>query len=217
MKHPAKAITLAALILTGLPAAATDPSPIERRIDMLRWQERIFKNSTTYRSVMLNQERVLRAEADGSASALYQTLNIDLNETPYLHWRWRIERTFGSDIDERSHDGDDYPVRVYLIRNGGLAFWRTKAINYVWSSGNPAGTHWDNPYAGRSVQMWAVNSGDADVGEWLSHTRDIRADWRAAFGEEIDSLDGLAVMTDSDNTGIIMRAWYADIRFSSSP
>lgn len=217
MKHPAKAIALTALILTGLPAAATDPLPVERRIDMLRWQERIFKNSTTYRSVMLNQERVLRAEADGTASALYQTIKVNLNETPYLHWRWRIERTFGPDIDERSQQGDDYAARVYLIRNGGLAFWRTKAINYVWSSGNPAGTHWDNPYAGGNVQMWAMNSGDDEAGDWHSHTRDIRADWREAFGEDIDSLDGLAVMTDSDNTGMMVRAWYADIRFSASP
>lgn len=216
MKHPAKAIVLTSLILTGLPAAATDAAPGERRIDMLRWQERIFKDSTTYRSVLLNDERVLRAEADDSASALYQTLNIDLNETPYLHWRWRIERTFGSEIDERSRDGDDYAARVYLIRSGGLAFWRTKAINYVWSSGNPAETHWDNPYAGSNVQMWAVNSGDDEAGEWHDHTRDIRADWLEAFGEEIDSLDGLAIMTDTDNTGGMMRAWYADIRFSAS-
>ncbi|MES3008673.1 MAG: DUF3047 domain-containing protein [Pseudomonadota bacterium] len=218
MKPYVKAIALSAAVMAvPAPAFATDAEPMVRPVDMMRWQERIFRNSTVYRSVVLDGERVLRGEADDSASALYQTQRINLTETPYLHWRWRVERTLGSEIDERSKNGDDYAARVYVIRDGGLTFWRPKSISYVWSSNIPAGTHWANPYGGENVHMWALDSGNAKAGEWSSHVRDIRADWLEAFGEDIRSLDGLAVMVDTDNSGLTSRSWFADILFSSKP
>src|SRR5690606_4765610 len=225
MKKLTKAIILSgALTLIQAPVAisAEAAEPIgdpaySRAVNMMRWQERIFKNSTTYRSVILGGERVLRGEAEGSASALYQNHDINLRRTPYIHWRWRIDNTLDLELNEREKDGDDYVARLYVVRNGGLAFWRTKAIIYVWSNNQPVGTTWENPYAGPEVRMWAVDSGGDHVGQWREHVRDIRADWLKAFGEEIDSLDSLALMTDTDNSGLFARAWYADIRFSSQP
>ena len=181
------------------------------------WQERKFNGHTEYRLVELDSEQVLEARAEGTASAKYRELEIDLAQTPYLHWRWRIEATLGPDIDERSKAGDDYPARIYVVRRGGLAFWRTRALNYVWSSTQPEGARWPNAYAGENVQLVAVNSGDQQAGEWVSHSRDLRADWLEAFGEAIDSLDGIALMTDADDTGGTARAWYAEIRLSGSP
>jgi len=181
------------------------------------WEERSFSGETRYRAVELDNRAVLEAVADDSASALYREIEIDLESTPCLHWTWRIEAPLGRDVDERSKAGDDYPARLYVVRRGGLAFWRTRALNYVWSSAQPVGTRWDNAYAGENARMWALDSGAAEAGEWVSHVRDVRADWRAAFGEDIDSLDGVAVMTDTDDTGGAARAWYADIRFSAYP
>jgi hypothetical protein len=181
------------------------------------WRQRSFKGETVYQVVELDGEMVLEAHAEGTASALYRSMSIDLNKTPYLHWRWRIEKTFGDEIDERTRSGDDYPARIYVVRRGGLAFWRTWAVNYVWSSGQPAGERWPNAYAGDNVQMWALDSGGARAGEWVSHVRDVRADFKAALGMDIDKLDGIALMSDADDTGGSARAWYGEIRFSDSP
>jgi hypothetical protein len=180
------------------------------------WERRSFQGETSYRIVERDGITALEATADGSASALYRRLTIDLRQTPWLHWRWKVAATFGPDLDERAREGDDYPARIYVVRRGGLAFWRTRALNYVWASARPIGDRWPNAYAGRNVQMWALDSGEARVGQWVSHSRDLRADWRAAFGEDIVTLDGLALMTDADDTGGSARAWYADIHFSSS-
>ncbi len=177
------------------------------------WAERSFAGNTTYSIVTLDGKEVLQAEASGTASALYRETRIDLQQTPFLQWSWRIENTFGPAINEQSKPGDDYPARIYVVRRGGLAFWRTKTINYVWSSSSPANQRWDNAYAGKNAQMWALNSGDNQAGEWITHTRDIRADWREAFGENIDSLDGIAVMTDADDSGASVRSWYAGLSF----
>ncbi|NGX15437.1 DUF3047 domain-containing protein [Wenzhouxiangella sp. XN24] len=179
------------------------------------WEERSFSGETRYRVVELDNRAALEAIADDSASALYREIEIDLKNTPCLHWTWRIEAPLGSDTDERSKAGDDYPARLYVVRRGGLAFWRTRALNYVWSSNQPVGSRWDNAYAGENARMWALDSGATKAGEWVSHVRDVRADWRAAFGEDIDTLDGVAVMTDADDTGGAARAWYADIRLSA--
>lgn len=179
------------------------------------WEERQFSGETRYDVVQLGERTVVEAVADASASALYREIEIDLKSTPYLHWTWRIEAPLGADTDERSKAGDDYPARLYVVRDGGLAFWRTRALNYVWSSAQPVGTRWDNAYAGGNARMWALDSGPEKAGEWVSHVRDVRADWLAAFGEDIDTLDGVALMTDTDDTGGVARAWYAEIRFSA--
>ena len=179
-----------------------------------QWETREFSGETRYGVVQLDQRMALEAVADDSASALYREIEIDLEDTPCLHWTWRIELPFGEEIDERSKQGDDYPARVYVVRRGGLAFWRIRALNYVWSSAQPVGARWDNAYAGEHAQMWALNSGAERAGEWVAHARDVRADWRTAFGEDIGTLDGVAVMTDADDTGGSVRAWYADIRFT---
>jgi len=180
------------------------------------WEERSFVGNTDYRVVRTDGQAAVRAEADGTASALYRRTEIDLAETPFLHWRWRVQGTYGNSIDETAKTGDDYPARIYVVRRGGLAFWRTRALNYVWSSAQPVGSRWPNAYAGDNVQMLAVNAGAAKAGEWVGHVRDVRADWREAFGEEIDSLDGIAIMTDADDAGGSMTAWYADIRFTAA-
>jgi len=201
--------------ITRIIAAENDAATVP--IDMMRWEERIFKGSTRYRSVMLEDEKVLRAEARGSASALYQEHRIDLQQTPYLHWRWLIDETLEGSVNEQTKAGDDYVARLYVIQSGGLAFWRSKALNYVWTTGQAEGSRWNNAFGGGNVKMWSLNSGDEQAGLWQSHTRDIRADWLEVFGEDIDYIDGIAVMTDTDNTGQLATAWYADIVFSSEP
>lgn len=215
--RPASRLRLAAaaLAFAGCLAAAAQQTVIgDFSAGLEGWEERSFVGNTDYEVVRLDGVDAVRAAADGTASALYRRIEIDLESTPYLVWRWRVGGTYG-DIDETEKSGDDYPARVYVVRRGGLAFWRTRALNYVWSSAQPAGSRWPNAYAGDNVQMLAVDAGEAKAGEWVSHVRDVRADWRAAFGEEIETLDGVAIMTDADDAGGSVRAWYADIRFTS--
>lgn len=216
MKPLSKAIASAFLGLFTHEVLAQD-TPVVHAIDMLHWQERIFSTTTEYRGVLLDGERVVRARADDSASALYQRRRIDLDRTPYLQWRWRIERTLGPGINERTAQGDDFPARIYVVRNGGLSFWRARVLNYVWSNSQPVGAQWSSPLAGFDTQMIAVDTGDQGAGQWQLHSRDIRADWLAAFGEELDRIDAVAIMTDTDNTGAALQAWYADIVFSAQP
>lgn len=212
-----KAIAGAALVLCSQGVTAQDARPAEVLIDMLHWEERILSSTTEYRGVIVDGERVVRARAEGTASALYQRRRVNLERTPYLQWRWRIDNTLGPTHPELTRNGDDFPARLYVMRTGGLQFWQSRVLIYVWASNQPAGSHWISPIAGSNTRMFAVDSGDALAGQWRTHSRDVRADWLAAFGEELDRVDAVAIMTDADNSDSFLQAWYADILFSARP
>jgi hypothetical protein len=82
--------------------------------------------------------------------------------------------------DERTRAGDDYPARVYVVFSGGAAFWRTRAINYVWSNNQPIKSNWPNAYT-KNAQMIAVQSGTEHLGQWVEERRDVLADYRACL------------------------------------
>ncbi len=210
----AKAIALILLPIAALQAMAQSRILAPNNWGIASWELRSFLGETVYRVVTLDDEVVLQADSNASASAMFSEQRVDLNATPLLQWRWRTDSALGTEVDETFKSGDDYAARIYVVRKGGLAFWRTKALNYVWASKQAVGSRWPNPFAGNNVQMLAVDSGSTELGQWRHHVRDIKADWLAAFGETIDSLDGIAIMTDTDNSGLAIKSWYADVRFT---
>lgn len=183
--------------------------------DFANWNERSFNGNTQYTLDSTENGNTLQADANGTASAFYRQGRIDLSATPCLHWRWQISQSAPQDLDERTRAGDDYAARVYVVRRGGLAFWRAKTINYIWSASEPVNNRWPNAYAGNNAQMWVVNSGNTLAAQWVTHVRDIQADWLDAFGETINHLDGIAVMTDGDDSGSQLSASYATLRFTA--
>ncbi|HXH03815.1 MAG TPA: DUF3047 domain-containing protein [Candidatus Competibacteraceae bacterium] len=211
MKRPALL-----LLLLPLLASASERVPVGEfaagRLDGWRPQTFRDKAETRYRLEEVDGRRALRAEANSSASGLIRELPVDLSRTPYLHWSWRIERSLAG-LDERRKGGDDFPVRVYVVAKG-LLFWQTRSLLYVWSGSQPAGSQWANPYTG-NARMIALRSGDGEAGRWLEERRDVRADWRQAFGEDITRLDGVAIMTDGDDSRRHSLGWYGDIYFAS--
>lgn len=177
------------------------------------WEHHRFAGETRYRLMVEDDEDMVCADADAAASGLFREVEVDLERTPYLRWRWRIDNVYRGN-DERSKAGDDYPARVYVVRKGGLAVWNTRAMNYVWSSNQPEGSAWRNAYTDRA-QMVAVRSGADQAGIWRNERRNVREDFSRFFGEDVRSVDVVAIMSDADNTGGHASACYADIRFTT--
>ena len=162
--------------------------------DLSGWEEKSFKGNSQYEFVSFktvnsnNMEssaplgKVLRAHTQGKASGLFKEVKINLNETPYLNWSWQVNNLYKGN-DERSKEGDDYPARIYVVVSGGIFFWNTKAVNYVWSSHQPVGSEWPNAYTG-NAKMLAVRSGNNKIGQWVSEHRNIREDFNKLFGDD---------------------------------
>lgn len=205
---------LCSLLLLTLPLQAETIALSQFATEGLSgWSEKSFDGQTQYTIVERNGDKVLLAESNNSASALYKETRIDLEKTPYLNWSWLVVKHLG-DINERQQEGDDYPARVYVVISGGIFFWKTRAINYVWSSNQPEGTLWPNAYTD-NARMMALESGSAFLGQWRTEKRNIRADLRQQFGEDLRYIDGIAVMTDTDNSHGQALSYYRNLFFSS--
>lgn len=179
------------------------------------WQRREFVGAARYNAGDGGRPSI-DAVAEASASALYREIEVDLTRTPYLQWSWRVDRLPDIAAPETEKAGDDYGARVYVVHEGWFGKLSANALNYVWSQGQAAGSRWPNAFTGRAM-MWSLQRGPRHTGEWISYTRDVRADWRTAFGENVDRIDGVALMTDADNSGSRAAASYGVIRFCATP
>jgi hypothetical protein len=211
------AVGLAGALLTTVAMAAP---ATEHRIGMFApgaladWEHKSFKGKTQYRLVGQGATRALEATCDATASAIARRTSVDLSKTPILRWQWRVDHIYAG-LDGTTKGGDDYAARVYVIHDGGLLPWRTRAINYVWANSQPRGHHWPNAFTDKAM-MVAVQSGPpADPTRWISESRNVREDFKRYYGLDLEQLDGVALMTDCDNSGRKGRAYYRDIRFTS--
>jgi hypothetical protein len=178
------------------------------------WEEKSFSGKTEYQLVKEGDVTVLKATSQAAASGLFKKKRIDLQQTPYLNWRWRVDKPLHS-LAEKTKSGDDYGARIYVVIDGGLFFWNTKAINYVWASAVPTGENWPNAFAGKSAMMVALRSATDKTATWYQEKRNVYADLKEFFGPEVRYIDAVAIMTDTDNSGQKTTAQYGDIFFTS--
>ncbi len=181
--------------------------------DLSGWLSKVFSGKTRYVFERQDGQIALRADSHATASGLYRITDIDLSRTPILNWEWKIANILTGN-DERTRAGDDYPARIYVVFSGGVRFWQTRAINYIWSNQWPVDESWLNAYT-ENAGMIVVESGSADVGVWKKERRDVYVDYKRLFGEEPGHVNAVAIMTDTDNTGRVAKAWYGDIWFTS--
>jgi hypothetical protein len=208
-----KRLLLTMLLFPAVVAMAQKPLGRFSESGLEGWQQKRFDGATRYRLVDPALGRV-EAVSEASASALYLPRKVDLEKTPWLNWSW--QKRVGIDPgDENARSGDDFVARVYVVKRGGLLFWKTLAINYVWSARHRKGEQWDNPFAGRNARMLALRDGDDPSGRWFREKRNVRDDFRELFGKELRYIDGIAIMTDSDNSRGRAEALYGDLYFTA--
>ncbi|HEC12792.1 MAG TPA: DUF3047 domain-containing protein [Acidiferrobacteraceae bacterium] len=205
------ALSIVAVVLNA--HAGSDVQPVLDLPDISQWERQEFKGITRYEIKTSGNRVYLHATSNGTASGLVRKISVDLAKTPYINWSWRVNQVF-SGIDETHREGDDYPARIYIVISGGLFFWRTRAINYVWASQQPIGSVWPNAYAHQAT-MIAIRSGSTNTGSWVEEKRNVLEDVKRYIGEDVMRIDAVAIMTDTDNTGKSGSADYGNIYFSS--
>ncbi|MCP5245089.1 MAG: DUF3047 domain-containing protein [Burkholderiales bacterium] len=181
--------------------------------DLNEWQSKVFSGQTIYTLTENDGKTVLHAHSNATASGLYREISIDLDQTPILNWSWKVDQVLAGN-NEQTRAGDDYPARVYVVFSDGLMFWRTRAINYVWSNTQPVNSNWFNAFTS-NAGMIAVQSGVDQTGNWITESRNVLTDYRRLFNDEPGRVNAVAIMTDTDNTRSTASAWYGDIWFSA--
>ena len=179
------------------------------------WNEKEFNGLTVYSFVKDGESSILKAQSSKTASGLFKEQTINISEYPFLNWRWKTTTRLKV-TDEKTKAGDDYSARIYIIKDGGFFFWNTKALNYVWSRYEKKETVWPNAYAPDNAMMIAVRSGNDPLNTWFNEKRDLAKDYELAFGENIDEIDGIAIMTDTDDSQDETLSFFGDIYFSKN-
>jgi hypothetical protein len=197
------------------------------------WEPLVFKKidqHTRYELVTDDGDVVVKAVSTAAASGLIRKIRIDPMEYPLVEWRWKVSNTLQKG-DVTKKKGDDYPARIYITfvydpsklsfmdrikyKTAKLMYGEyppTGAINYIWGNHASIDTMVPNPYTSR-VMMIAVESGDERTNQWVTQKRNLLEDYRNAFHTDPPPISGVAIMTDTDNTGEAATALYGDIIF----
>jgi len=208
-------VTVLALVSPALASATTLHMGEFSKGSLSGWKEKEFEGKTQYSFVFDKQikQQVLKAESNAGASGLFREQRIDLSKTPYLNWSWKTSSYFPN-INENEKAGDDFTARIYVVVDGGYFFWKTIALNYVWSSSHNTGEKWDNPFTSNAT-MYAVDSGMENLGVWQHYKRNIKEDLKNIVGKDEQYIDAIAIMTDTDNAGLSATTYFGDIFFTS--
>ena len=180
--------------------------------DLSGWENKSFEGKTEYAIVSENQDTYLFAKSVQSASALYKKIKININDTPFLNWSWRVNQAL-QELNEKEKSGDDYAARIYVVFKTGYTPLSAKALNYVWSSNDAPDTHWPNAYTEKAI-MIPLRSSKDETDIWQHEKINIKKDLMQYFNKTPKYIDGVAIMTDTDNSKGTASASYGDIYFS---
>ena len=170
-------------------------------------------NKTVYTVGSNENGNYLKAVADNSASGLGKQIKIDLNKTPFINITWKIEQDLPG-IKENTKKGHDFAARVFAIKKTGATPLSNRAINYVFSSNNEVGFNSPSPYTKKSIDK-VLASTQNNLNEWVTVKANVKEDFKKFHNLDVIDLDGLAIMSDTDNSKMMAIAYYQNIYFSS--
>ena len=155
----------------------------------------------------------IRAEAEGVGSGLGKEVSIDLNKTPFINITWKVEKDL-SGIIENSKKGHDYAARVFVVKKTGATPLSNRAMNYVFSSNEEVGVYHPSPYTKKSIDYVLATTKD-HLNEWVSVKTNVKEHFKKFHNLDLDEINGLAIMADTDNSKLSSVAYFQDIYFSS--
>ena len=157
--------------------------------------------------------KYIKAEANNSASGLGKELKINLKKTPFLNITWKVEKDL-TGIVENSKKGHDYAARVFVVKKTGATPLSNRAMNYVFSSNNNINTHHPSPFTKKSID-YVLSTTKEDLNEWVTVKVNVRDHFKKFHDLDLDDINGIAIMSDTDNSKLNAIAYYQNIYFSS--
>ena len=154
----------------------------------------------------------LKAVADNAASGLGKEIKINLDKTPFINITWKIEKDLAG-IKENTKKGHDFAARVFAVKKTGATPLSNRAINYVFSSNNETGFNSPSPYTKKSID-YVLASTKNNLNEWVTVKANVKEHCKKFHDLDVNELDGLAIMSDTDNSKMKSIAYFQNIYFS---
>lgn len=171
-----------------------------------------IKGETSWSLGSNEKGNFIRSEAEGVGSFLAKETFVDLNKTPFLNITWKVEKNLPG-IVENSKKGHDYAARVLVAKKTGSTALSNRAMNYVFSSNNNINDSWQSPFTKKSVD-YILSTTKQNFNEWVTVKVNVKQHFKKFYNLDIDKVDAIALMTDTDNTGLKAIAYFQNIYFS---
>ena len=171
------------------------------------------KAKTIYTVGKNEKGNYLRAVANNAASGLGKEIKINLNATPILNITWKVEKDL-SGINEQTKKGHDFAARIFVIKKTGATPLSNRAINYVFSSNNDIDHTHPNPYTNKSVD-YVLSTTKKNLNEWVTVKANVKEHFKKFHNLDVNELNGVAIMADTDNSKLNSISYYQNIYFSS--
>ena len=172
-----------------------------------------IKKLTEYQIGSNANGNFLRAKAEGQASGLGKEIKINLDKTPFINITWKVENNLNG-INEKSKKGHDFAARVFVVKKTGITALSNRAINYVFSSNEDVGENWNSPYTKNSID-YVLSTTKINDDEWITVKSNVKNDFKNLHNLEVNEIDGVAILTDTDNSKMKAVSYYQNIYFSS--
>ena len=176
-------------------------------------KKRKVKGETTWTLGSNESGNFIKAEAEGVGSGLGKEVLIDLNKTPFINITWKIEKDL-TGINENSKKGHDFAARVFVVKKTGSTALSNRAVNYVFSSNNEIGKYWRSPYTKKSID-YVLSTTKENLNEWVTVKANVKEHFKLLHDLDVNELNGVAIMTDTDNSKLKAVSYYQNIYFSS--
>ncbi len=157
---------------------------------------------------------IIKAESLGSRASLYKEIGEQQKNFAILSWKWKVSNVVRSAIETRK-DRFDTAARVFVVfrRESGFKGFGGRPlgpkIEYIWASRALRGRVFDHP-GEKECKVFVLESGEGKAGQWIYEERNIRKDYRAAFGAEPGELLAVGIETDTDQSNEKVTAYYSE-------
>ena len=171
------------------------------------WQVKEKSGKADFAVVKDGDLHALVLRSANTSFSLQKEVTVDVKQYPVLSWKWKVTK-LPKDGDFRRSRTDDQAAQLFL------AFTKTKAIVYIWDTTAPQGLmESTSPVPFMTVKVVVVRSGPAELGKWISETRNVYEDYKKFYGEDPPVVSGVRLQINSQHTETSGESWFADVVF----
>ena len=154
----------------------------------------------------------IHLKSDNDSSTISREIKMDVKQYPILQWKWKVV-VLPKAGDARKKETDDEAAQLYVTFPRFPSAVRSRIIGYIWDSNSPVGAIFPSQKVS-TITYLVVRSGDADLGKWLTETRNVLNDFKRIYGEDPgESVGAVAISINSQNTNARAESYFGEILF----
>ena len=175
------------------------------------WELSVNTGEAHLQIVQDDGKQALQMRSDEASFSLQKKIRIPLQESPFLVWQWKVtELPRGGDF--RRSGTDDQAAQLIV------AFSSSHFLTYIWDSTAPKGTLASAPAPlFKKIFALVLQSGAQGLGTWVTERRNLIDDYKRAFGEEPEALEGVRIQINSQHTQSRAESYWHSIAVTAQP